>query len=163
MKPDKISSSAWLIIGILIVYFSFKMGIGNVYRPGPGFLTFWSGLIFCFLSLLVFFRSERSLFCKEFESIGQIWYGKKWKKTIIVALAILIYALVFEHLGFIISTFFLMVFLLRAIDPVKWKLAILGAILVSFLSFIIFDIWLKVQLPHKFLEEILFLAKRIFF
>jgi len=56
----------------------------------------------------------------------------------------------------------LLLFLLRALEPGKWKTAIIGATLASFVSFIVFDLWLLVQLPHWFLENFLFQMKRLY-
>ena len=163
MNPEKASSMVLLILGIIVVYLSFQLGPGELRRPGPGFLTFWSGLIFCFLALLVFFRKKEDSQQGKAKTVGQLWSGRHWSKTVVVALAILAYALTFTHLGFLISTAALLIFLLRAIDPVKWKVTIAGAILATFFSFVVFDLWLQVQLPHKYLETLLFLAKKNLF
>ena len=163
MKPDKVSSLVWLIFGIAVVYGSYKLGPGTLRHPGPGFLTFWSGFIFCFLSVLVFLRAGIVSGKEETKTVKQLWEGLNWSKAGIVALAILLYALTFTYLGFLISTILLLLFLLRALEPGNWKTAIVGATLASFVSFIVFDLWLLVQLPHWFLENFLFQMKRLLF
>ncbi len=163
MKPDKASSLVWLIFGMAVVYGSYKLGPGTLRHPGPGFLTFWSGLIFCFLSVLVFLRARAVSKQGETRTIKQLWDGLNWPKAGVVALAILLYALTFTYVGFLISTILLLAFLLRALEPGNWKTAIIGAALASFASFIVFDLWLLVQLPHTFLENFLFQMKRLLF
>jgi putative tricarboxylic transport membrane protein len=163
MKPDKASSSVWLIFGIAVVYGSYKLGPGTLRHPGPGFLTFWSGIIFCFLSGLVFLRGRTASEEEETKTVKQLWAGLNWSKAVVVALAIFLYALTFTYLGFLFSTTLLLIFLLRAIEPGRWRMAIIGSVLASLASFIVFDLWLLVQLPHSFLENFLFHLKRILF
>jgi putative tricarboxylic transport membrane protein len=163
VKPDKASSLIWLIFGMAVVYGSYQLGPGTLRHPGPGFLTFWSGLIFCFLSVLVFLRVGIVPGIEETKMIKQLWDGLQWSKAVMVALAIFLYALIFTYVGFLFSTMLLLIFLLRALEPGKWKTAIIGAALASFASFIVFDLWLLVQLPHGYLENFLFQMKRLLF
>ncbi len=163
VKPDRASSLVWLIFGVAVVYGSFKLGPGTLRHPGPGFLTFWSGVIFCFLSVLVFFRAGIVSGKEGTKTVRQLWEGVDWSKAGVVALAILVYSLIFTYVGFLIGTMLLLIFLLRALEPGSWKMTIIGAALASFASFIVFDLWLLVQLPHWFLENFLFQAKKILF
>jgi hypothetical protein len=78
-------------------------------------------------------------------------------------MAVFLYALTFTYAGFLISTILLLLFLLRALEPGNWKKALIGAALASLASFIVFDLWLLVRLPHWFLENFLFQMKRLLF
>jgi hypothetical protein len=79
-----------------------------------------------------------------------------WAKGVYVILALLIYTLAFTHIGFVLSTILLLIFLFKAIEPEKWMIAIGGAILASLVCFVVFSLWLDVQLPRGFIEKILF-------
>ena len=61
--------------------------------------------------------------------------------------ALFAFAFLFEHLGYIITTFLLIAFLLRAIEPQKWWVVILVAFLCSLVSFLVFGLLLNIQLP----------------
>ena len=61
------------------------------------------------------------------------------------------FALVIENLGYLISTFILMVLLLRAIDPQKWHVVIAVALSTSLVSYLIFAWLLNIPLPKGFL------------
>jgi putative tricarboxylic transport membrane protein len=161
MRPDQASSIVWLILGACVVYSAYRLGLGTLVRPGPGFLTFWASVLLCFLSILVFLQGRMK--DARGRRIGQLWEGVKWSNAILIFLTLLAYALVFTYVGFLISTSVLLFFLFRAIDPLKWRTAIWGAVLASLLSFIVFDLWLQVQLPHWFPEVFLFKMKRILF
>jgi putative tricarboxylic transport membrane protein len=57
------------------------------------------------------------------------------------------FALVLEKLGFLLSTFLLMVLLLRAIEAPKWSKVIAVAISTAVLSYILFGWLLGIPLP----------------
>ncbi len=162
MKRDQFSSVIWLAIGIVIVYLSYRLGLGSSAHPGPGFLSFWSGVILCSLALLVFFRSQLSHLQEDIK-ISELWRALNWRKPISVLAALIVYGFVFTHAGFIISTSALLIFLFRSIDPIRWQTAILAAVLASVGSFIAFSLWLQVQLPYWVLEAFLFKMKRLLF
>jgi len=162
MKSDRASSVVWLILGAGVIYLSCQLGLGTLTHPGPGFMAFLSGVILCSLSGLVFVKGGMPGETGA-KRIGQLWVGMSASKAVLVLLALVLYGLTFTWAGFLFSTTALLLFLFRAIDPVRWWVAILGAILASLISFIIFDLWLKVQLPHRFLEMLLFKMKGILF
>jgi hypothetical protein len=66
--------------------------------------------------------------------------------------AMLFYVVAFEWVGFVPATLALFVFLLKAIDPVPWKTTVLMSVLVTVGCFLLFQVWLKVQLPAGWLS-----------
>lgn len=157
--PDRVSSSFWLILGLMVMYLSYRLGLGTLTNPGPGFLPFWCGVILAGLSLLVFSRGRvgqtRASRGRDYP-LRKLWAGRRWPKGIYVVLALLTYTLTFTHLGFLLSTTVLLIFLFRAIESEKWGVAIGGALLASLISFVVFNLWLDVQLPRGIGERIFF-------
>ena len=162
MRLDSVSSVFWLSFGASVIYFSRKLGLGTVHHIGPGFLAFWSAILICCASLAILVISRKRVRGDE-QKKKYIWAGLHWRKTIVVATVLFVYVLAFPRIGFIISTTFFLFILLRAIDPVKWWVAVLVSILASFLSFSFFDLWLQVQLPHWLIEDSLYNIKRALF
>lgn len=65
--------------------------------------------------------------------------------TIIVAL--LLYALTMEHLGFILSTTLFIAFLLWLVERQRWYVILFGAVLSSVAIYLVFKVWLETALP----------------
>jgi hypothetical protein len=65
--------------------------------------------------------------------------------TIIVAL--LIYALTMEHLGFILSTTLFIAFLLWLVERQRWYVIVFGAVFSSLATYLVFKVWLETALP----------------
>jgi len=152
-NPDHPSSLFWLVAGIGIVFGSLKYGFGSLQAPGAGFITFFAGAILILLSAGLLVSSIRS---QEPESgLRLLWKGLEARKVLYVLILLVIYALLLKHVGFLISTFVLLIFLFR----VKANYHLLNVILMSFLvtagSYLLFQVWLKVQLPKGILGGII--------
>jgi O-antigen ligase len=120
-------------------------------------------LILCALSIIVFVRDRIPGSEGTAKGISQLWIGVTWSKALITALVLVAYALTFGRVGFLVSTFVLLVVLFRAIDPMKWWAAILVGVLASLISFVVFDMGFQAQLPHAYPETLLFKLKKILF
>ena len=162
MRTDGISSIFWLLFGIAAIYLSYRLGLGELTRPGPGFLTFWSGVILCFLAVVIFLGQMRSR-GEEAKPLGQMWAGLNWSKAVIILIFLVGYVFIFTRLGFLLSTTLLLLCMFRAIDPLRWWVAAGGAFLASLVSFVVFDLGFRVQLPHWVPEMLIFRLKQILF
>jgi len=147
---DIISSIFWLTIGMGVCYGGYELELGTLNDPGSGFLFFWVGIIMIGLSLSILIRAM-----KETAVPGELkrvlWTEIRWKKIVSVLVALFLYAYVFTFLGFIVSTFLLLTFLFKVVEPQKWSWAILGAIISTLTAYGIFQLWLGSQLPKGFL------------
>jgi len=143
-KYDQMSSLLWLALAFYIGIESLRLPLGSWRDPGPGFLPLGAGIGLAILSLTVFsqarFRTE--------ERTRQGWYSQERWKSLLVILGVLFgYALFLDFLGFLVSTFLLLVMLFRFVEPQRWVVAIGGSALASIASYIVFEVWLKTQLP----------------
>jgi len=98
------------------------------------------------LSFAAYLRALRT----KGEDIGP-WYSReKWKKVLLIMAIISAYALVLETLGFVFSTFLLLFTLFKLTENQGWRLSVGGSLVVAAVSFVVFDRWLKLQLPKGF-------------
>lgn len=117
--------------------------MGSWRDPGAGFFPFGTGLILAGLSVVNYLKARRSP-----DDEKKAWYlEERWSKVILVVAGLLVYTVLLGVLGFIISTFFFMVFLLRVIEPQKWMVVLGGSVLSASLLYVLFEYWLKAQLP----------------
>jgi putative tricarboxylic transport membrane protein len=152
-NPDQTSSLFWLVVGIGITIGSLKYGFGTFVSPGAGFITFFAGAILCFLSLILLIASVRN---RELQAgFGDLWKGLEVGKVLYVLSLLAVYALVLQTLGFLVSTFLLLALLFRVKADYSLGKVILLSFLISSGAYLIFDFWLRVQLPKGILERIL--------
>lgn len=136
----------WVALGILVCYGASQLGLGSVTEPGSGFIFFWSGLILVILSLIALAESLRSS-----EEIAQETGGMNWAKIGLVLFSLVLYAFFFERLGFVATTFVLLMFLLRWIERITWARSLGVASAAALGSFSIFELWLNIRLPKGIL------------
>ena len=147
-RHGRISSLVWLGFAILISIESFRLPLGSLYDPGPGFLPLGSGILLGLLSLANYFYSRQS----KIQGAGEPLYQKERLGNSCLVLAVLFgYAIGLEFLGFLITTFLSLLILFRAIEPLKWIRALGGSAIATFISYAIFELWLKTQLPKGIL------------
>lgn len=113
--------------------------------PGSGFLPFWVGVVIGFLSLLLFLQSFKR---EQKEQIENIQTKKRWKNILLVLASIFIYTSILETIGFVISTFIFIVFILKFVESKKWSLVLTIAIASALGTYLIFEVWLQTQLPR---------------
>jgi len=138
----------WFAISLFVVDQGRRLGLGSINHPGMGFMMFWLGLVMAGLSLGVAVQSIKG----EGPSLRALWAETRWAKTLIVIAAFVVYALAFTQLGFLLSTVPLMLVLLRAIDPVRWTIAVPLSFGAPLLIWWALKSLLQIQLPSGMFE-----------
>ena len=110
----------WLAFSVFVVVAGRGLGIGAVNDPGSGFLLFWLGLLMCAFSLSILVSTVRA----GGPSLASLWQGTRWRKVLVIIASLCAFALLLERLGFLLTAIPLMLLLLRAIDPVPWRIAL---------------------------------------
>jgi len=149
-KADRISGAFWFVFGVFVTLESYRMGLGTLRRPGPGFLFFWAGILMAILSLIVLSRAwaERRRVAVPSKAIfGTI----DFLKIALVSASVFFYAFFMERLGFIPVTLILLLFLLGAVERKGITFSVLFSIAVTAAAYLIFEVLLHSQLPKGFL------------
>jgi len=146
MAREKWSSLVWLGIAIYICVGSLRLSLGSFHNPGPGFLSFYAGFILGGLALVVHLQSRKGPSAKR--DAEPIWSNRqrRWKMVVTVV-ALLVYAVGMNYLGFLISTFIFLAFLLKVIEPQRWSVALFGSLVASGAFYLVFEMGLQSQLP----------------
>ncbi|MGH7197971.1 MAG: tripartite tricarboxylate transporter TctB family protein [Candidatus Omnitrophota bacterium] len=139
---DVWSGLFWLFAGLLICYGASRLGLGSVSDPGAGFIFFWSGFILALLSVALVAGALRTVATPVPEM-----EGTNWAKVSLVLASLLLYAAVLEKLGFVLTTFALLSFLLGTSGGKSWPRVIGVASAAAAGSFALFELWLKIRLP----------------
>jgi putative tricarboxylic transport membrane protein len=145
MKRANLAAVIGLLLLTVFIYFeSRKLSFGTFRVPHTGFYPkILTGLLFLLaLVCLVQTLRDRMIERPHGEIPAESWF------RIGVTLATLIgFALVLEWLGFLLSTFLLMILLLRAIEAPHWSRVIVVALVTAALSYGLFGWLFGVPLP----------------
>jgi putative tricarboxylic transport membrane protein len=147
-NAELVGGMAWLLAGVFTVWAGLDLRVGTLDAPGSGFLLFWVGLLMCGFSLSIMAGGVR----RGGATIASLWAGTRWTKVAIVIASLAVYAVLFERLGYLLATLPLMLVLLRAVDPVRWTVAVPVAAVATIGSWWVLKRLLLIQLPSGMFE-----------
>jgi putative tricarboxylic transport membrane protein len=138
----------WFAISLFVIEQGRRLGLGSINEPGMGSMMFWIGLLMAGLSLVIAAQAVLN----TGPSVRALWAETRWSRTLIVVTAFVVYAFAFSRLGFLLSTIPLMLVLLRAVDPVRWPLALPIGVGAPVLIWWVLKSLLQIQLPNGWFE-----------
>jgi len=141
-----ISLLFFLVFSAVICVESYKLEIGSVRSPKSGLFPFIMGMLLGLLSgcklLLNFFAAH-----DVYGSTTTI----PMKRITPVIGSLLVYLFLMSEIGFVLSTILLIIFLLKVIESKPWWVAMTMAFGGTFVTHVVFKMWLKIQLPEGFI------------
>ena len=147
---NKISAVFFFVLGFAVLYHGTRLGLKVNLDMGPGFFPAIVGGILLCLSLILLLQS---ILAKDAsEPPGKFWvYPGGWKSVFLTLFTAAAYPFSLYYLGFLISTFLLLFFLLFVIAHYRWWLSGIWGIGTSVVAYLIFELWLKANLPKGIL------------
>jgi putative tricarboxylic transport membrane protein len=140
ITTDRWTGLFFILFSLYVCFESWRLGVGSFFRPGAGFFPFYSSLLLGLSSLIL-----GLLACR-----GTVEKAESWTdvgNTVTVSLALLGFALLLSWLGFVITTFLFILFLLRAVERRAWLFSAGAALFISAAFYVVFGFWLNAQLP----------------
>lgn len=149
---DILSSLVWLGLGIVFLIGSLRAGLFRRGIPGPGFLPFIVALSLMALSLMVFFPALTGK-KEEASGVAENFFPERdsFKKIFFGLIALFLYGVALEYIGYIATTFIFLLFTSRLMERAKWQTPLILAISTAILSYLLFVVLLEVQLPRGIL------------
>lgn len=139
---ERVVSGFFLFCSIFYLISASQLTFGTMGHPRAGFLPIIIGGIATAFSLVFFMQAFMN---KAKEKGTTIPVG--FKKLLMIIGAILIYIIVLDLLGYMISTFLLLFAILKITEVKGWTLPLVIAGSSSVGLFLLFEILLKIYLP----------------
>ena len=151
MKTDRILNLFWLFFGLFLMVEGRRLHLGELRRPGSGLFPFLIGIFLVSVSLVLLFQTvyhkhERR---EETKRTG-------YRNLLLCLFSLYTYVLLLEPLGFLLTTFFFIIFLLKMIEQKGWILVVATALATAVVSYIFFEMGLRAALPKGMLGFIQF-------
>jgi hypothetical protein len=144
-QGKKVDGSLFFFMGLsgVICFEAYNLGLGTFSNPQSGLFPFLTGAILAFLSIMWLVINLLPKGPWEWLKISV-----SWKRVVPMLGGLFIYSLLLSYLGFPLATFLLIFGLLKGIEGRSWMSAGSVALGISIFSYIVFRIWLRVQLPE---------------
>jgi hypothetical protein len=146
-RYDLISSLGFMLLAAYVVWSGFRLGFGEWREPGPGFIAVLVGVLLGGLSGICLAVSRRGAAAADAARRFFPETGSGRRVGLIVA-ALAAFALLLDRLGFLISTVLFLLFLLRTIQPQRWRTTLVMSVATAIVCVVVFQLWLQVQLPE---------------
>ena len=141
---DLISGIFWMGFGAVFAIGGLQQGLVRQGIPGPGSLPFIVGLISIGLSLVVVVQA----LTKESGPSKKFFPDQSSLRKLILALVSIVgYGLLLKSLGFMVTTFLFLLFVLALVGRERWVTALSFSLLTAVLSYLLFKA-LQVDLPR---------------
>jgi len=143
-RTDVISALTLLGLALAALFEASKLPFGKLISPQAGFFPLILAIFLSIFSLVLMAHAIGET-KKEF---GASRAGSAiWKKIVLAVGALVVFGVLFESLGYIISTFLFIAFLLRAVEQQKWSLVVVVAFFTSLATYLVFGLLLNTPLP----------------
>jgi putative tricarboxylic transport membrane protein len=142
VRRDVVVATLALALGAAAIFESAKLPLGTVRNPGEGFFPWWISAVIVLLALVLLTQALTSRPSANQQAPGRI------TKVTALLLVLAAYTFLLDSLGYLLCTFLLVLFMLRATDAQRWPVALSMALLTALGSYVLFAIWLSVPLPR---------------
>jgi putative tricarboxylic transport membrane protein len=146
-KDEIVVGIVIFLFGIITTFLSLRMPIGTFRMAGTGMFPLCLGIILMILSgafiLKIFFQGKKEQVKKE----ASIESSESPMQLIFFLGAMVLATLFFNRLGYPLTSFLLMVALLRILGIKRWGLNILISVVTAVGSYFLFVKWLDIPMP----------------
>jgi putative tricarboxylic transport membrane protein len=147
-SSDRISSLFFLVLSLFICQQSVVIGVGSLGQPGPGLLAFGAG---AGIGVLAIWFLIQSFVSKESRSeVAQNGRTLRRGRFLMICISLFAYTIAVNWLGFVLSTFLFIIFILCLIESKKWWRTLIKAALITIGNYLVFVEWLGLRLPKGF-------------
>ena len=129
----------FIAFGIAALIIGSNYALGTAARMGPGYFPRILGILLVSLGALLALRALKLQ--------GTPISAFKWRPTLIVLASVVVFGLIVEHVGLMLSTIGLIFVSSTASTEFRWKEAFIMGIFFALLAIAVFILGLKLQLP----------------
>lgn len=133
----------WIALSFFVMISSYRMGLGGVHSPGPGLMPFLLGVLLLFPSLYLL---AQPLLRRREERDGTGWGRVHYPKIGMVLGSLLLFCLLLERLGYLLSMSLFCLALFRIMNN-RWQTILIGSALTVSITYFGFT-FLGLKLPE---------------
>jgi hypothetical protein len=147
---NTVVAGVFIALGLLMAFDASRMRYYSSLGPGPGFFPLWLGGALALVSFLWLVQVRRA---PAQPGIANVWPGRGGMLRIAGVLGSLAFvAITIDLIGFRLSMFAMLGFLLLTLGHQRRLVALAVAVAGSFGAYYVFSTWLGVSLPNATLE-----------
>lgn len=140
-KQNFWSGVMFIVLGAAFAFKSTEYSMGTAARMGPGYFPFWLSVIMAILGVIILLSSlSPKAQQTEVEKFD-------YKSVAIITASVVVFALLLQPAGLIISMLVLVLISAAAAHDNNWKVSIANAIFLAILCYLAFIVGLRLVFP----------------
>ena len=136
-KYDIIPIIFWIGLSIFVMVLSIRLDLGKFHNPGPGLMPFILGILLLIVSFYLLIMSLFKIGGKK-ETSKREPTQIDFVKIGLVLFSLFVYTLLLEKVGYLITTFLLLIILFRSAGSKRWRSVLIASTLAVFLTYFVF-------------------------
>jgi putative tricarboxylic transport membrane protein len=133
-----------MVLALVVAAEAGRLGFGTFSRPGPGFLPFLAGIC---LAVLAGIGLIQAAFKQRDAGGGSGFRGTDMLRIGMVSAVLFVYVFLWDSLGFLSSTFLMLLFLFRCVEPLRWRTVFVASSITLAFTYFLFSVLLGARLP----------------
>jgi len=139
----------WVGIGAFFCVLALRFEIGSLQQPEPGFLPFLTGIFVGGLGVVLLISEALRLWRgKETHSPTSTFFSRPPGRIVYTMALLVLYAVFIDSLGFVLTTTLAMFGLFFDLKRRNWFWSVFASIATALTSYLVFEVWLRCQLPR---------------
>lgn len=140
-KQDFWAGLMYFGCGLFFSLFAMSYSMGTPAKMGPGYFPFWLGVLLCFIGAYIALTSVRKT--AEQTEVEKF----DWKTILTILGAVVAFGLLLQPMGLYVALFALVMISAFASHEFSWKGALINAVVLITMCFVMFVYALKLQFP----------------
>jgi hypothetical protein len=132
----------FLVMGVVFAWGALSYSFGSSARPGPGYFPFGLGVMLALIGAFILFEAL-TIETDDGEPVGTI----AWRPLLMLTLSVLLFAVLTPRFGIVVSIPVLVVVASLASDEFGWPAALIGAVVLTVFSWLVFIKGLGLTVP----------------
>jgi hypothetical protein len=146
-RDETIGGVVLLLFGLVTVILSLKMPIGTFRMAGTGLFPLCLGILLTVLSGIFILRILLQAKEVQVKRTSPVKPLKSPIKLVLFLGTILLVILFFNQLGYLLSSFILILALVRILGVKNWRFSLPLSLITAIACYLLFVQWLKIPLP----------------
>jgi putative tricarboxylic transport membrane protein len=143
--PETIFKFILLILGLMVIVLSLKLGFGALTKPGPGLVPFLAG------ALILISDAVLILFGKKSVDDNRLFSKREIRIYLLLTVIFGCWVVAMPFLGYVLVTFIATFVFSKIMKLEGWLKPLLLSIGTTLMSYILFDFFLYLDLPRGIL------------
>jgi putative tricarboxylic transport membrane protein len=139
-RGDIIGGVLLILLGIGVLVEAFRLGVGTLLTPQPGFFPFLGGFLLIALSIVLLVQGLLGR-GKKAQAFGEM------RRPAILVAIMGVYVGVLDPLGYVLATIVIAAVILRVLGVTSWKALSLASLALSVGTYFLFARILGIELP----------------